>query len=90
MKNKKRLLLKIMLLIALGLSLPAISSSPTFTSYATISIESGNDNPSDNGGSKPVEAPKGGSTLDKIVDAAKSLLGGLLSGYCTPDSSKSA
>ncbi|HRH41203.1 MAG TPA: hypothetical protein PKY82_06120 [Pyrinomonadaceae bacterium] len=62
------------------MSIPAVTSSPAFTCYANPIEADGGGDPSDNGGSKPVEAPKGGSTLDKIVDTVKTVLGGLISG----------
>ena len=80
---KKNNLLKIMFLLALTLSLPAIQYSPATTAKAMVVAEAdGGDGPTDGGGQKPSGGSQGsGSTIEKIVKSISDwLTGGQTSG----------
>lgn len=71
---KKNNLLKILFLLAVVLSLPAIQNSPMTTTTAMV-VADGHDGPTDGGGQKPSGGSQGsGSTIEKIIKAVSDWL----------------
>lgn len=78
---KKIKFLTILLLLTLTLSLPLVQSSPVTNVRASVTVDGGDGEPSDNNTTKPSGGSQGtGGTIEKIVKTVSDWLWGSNSG----------